>query len=143
MFTGTFLKGVTYALTLRVRGGAIGPAVTATLGNNDDFVTQYVWTSASPVFTTKTISWTPTADRTGVSLTLRIVTNPAAVTPFYVDTLVLSAPQPTLVDRRGFRRSHSLPVKTALTTALGEQIGDVWARRAQDHPVEGDRQDHR
>jgi hypothetical protein len=43
----------------------------------------------------------------------------------------------TLVDRRGFQRSKILPVRSSLTTALANQIGDVWLTGHRTTPLRG------
>ena len=51
--------------------------------------------------------------------------------------MAISVAQPTLVDRRGFRRTHVLPVKSSLTEPLGQQIGDIWLRAHRTTPLKG------
>jgi hypothetical protein len=71
----------------------------------------------------------------GVTLTLTtVIGRPGA---WLIDSLVLSAAKPTLVDRRGFRRTHILPINAALTTELGQQIGDVWLAAHKTTPLRG------
>jgi hypothetical protein len=43
----------------------------------------------------------------------------------------------TLVDRRGFHRSKILPVSSSLTTAVAEQIGDIWLTAHRTTPLKG------
>lgn len=43
----------------------------------------------------------------------------------------------TLVNRRGFQRSKTLPVRSSLTTAVANQIGDVWLTAHRTTPLRG------
>lgn len=43
----------------------------------------------------------------------------------------------TLVDRRGFQRSKVLPVRSSLTTAVAEQMGDIWLTAHRTTPLKG------
>ncbi len=55
----------------------------------------------------------------------------------WIDSIVLHVATPTLVDRRGFRRTHSLPIDAALTPELGQQIGDVFLAAHKTTPLKG------
>jgi hypothetical protein len=133
-FTGTFLPGAVYLLTFRMRFASvtIPPTLTATLG--DSRLTRT--TTVAGAFATWGISWAPTLPSSSVTLTLTQV-NKTGAAAIYIDSLILSAAKPTLVDRRGFRRTHVLPVKNTLTSELGQQIGDVWLAAHKTTPLKG------
>lgn len=132
-FSGTFEAGITYILAARfgVSGPVQGVGATATFGSATDHVTAD-WGNPS-AFVTRTIAWTPTITTVGVTLTFRVT----ARSTWYVDSLALTVAKPTLVDRRGFRRTHILPVKVSLTTELGTQVGDVWLDAHKTTPFKG------
>jgi hypothetical protein len=130
-FTGTFLVGVPYTLTMRVYGvGAYNSPfmLQAYFGRDleaDWALASLSATNSSGSWQTLSLTWTPATTYTsGVTVTLFVTRANGNVA--YVDSLSLSAATPTLVDRRGFRRTHVLPVKASLTAELGVQIGDVW-----------------
>lgn len=135
-FTGTFLKGVHYALQFRVR---------ASTGALKQF--EYRWgalgsdeahpdtVSCNTSFQTVTIYWTPQQTHTsGVTLQLDSLTTTAF---FYVDELVVSTPRPTIVERSGFQRTKTLDVSFTLTTAAAQQLGDLWLRAHARTPFKG------
>ncbi|HET6502098.1 MAG TPA: hypothetical protein VFG87_15185 [Amycolatopsis sp.] len=132
-FTGTFRAGTLYVLSIwfGTPGPMQGSGANVTFGTASDFATAR-WGQAAGVFA-HSISWVPAADRT--SVTLQIMTT--ARTVWLVDSLVLQVAKPTLVDRRGFRRTHILPVTTSLNTALGQQIGDTWLKSHKTTPLKG------
>lgn len=137
-FTGTFLAGSTYTLLVRIRAsvstfntvfpefGVIGGDYTSPYPGGVGFGTT---------FTTLTVPWTPTANRTGVTFKLTVAYGGAVF--YYIDTLALFTTQPTLVDRRGFRRTKILPVQSALTTAAAQQIADTYLSLHRTTPYRG------
>lgn len=133
-FSGTFQAGATYLLTMKVAGSSV-QRLTATLGVAGDVgtATQTVTASFAPF----TVAWTPSAASTGVTLTLGVDVVDVASSGIRIDSLVLTAAKPTLVDRRGFRRTHVLPVKSALTNQLAVQIGDTWLAAHKTTPLKG------
>ena len=134
-FTGTFLAGVTYTLTFK--GDRSGPVSSFeyTFGTATDFARNANPFDPIGAFRVFQVSWTPSVTvSSGVTLRLRpYVGHPAYL---WIDSLALAVAQPTLVDRRGFRRTHTLPVKSSLTEALAAQIGDTWLRGAPHHAAE-------
>ncbi len=134
-FTGTFRAGTTYALTLQLMASLDTARLLAQLGTSTDHASEWILVTDAG-FAESTIGWTPTTDSASVTLTLRV----AAVDSgpkIWVDSLRLAAAQPTLVDRRGFKRTHTLPVKNSLTPELGQQIGDVWLAAHKTTPLKG------
>ena len=130
-FTGTFLAGVTYTLALAIRNTNALPttqaALRASFGHaaSGDQSVEYIPDSVG-AFTTRFISWQPTANRaSGVTLTLTAA-NIASLGYCWIDSLALFTATPTVVDRRGFRRTKILPVSSALTTAAAQQIADTY-----------------
>jgi hypothetical protein len=134
-FRGTFVAGTTYVLTVRRRTAASFMLVTFDFGDlaSGDFTRVMALVLAA--FATATLSWTPVASSTGV--TLRASVWGSSFDKLHIDSLALAAATPTLVDRRGFRRTHVLPVQAALTTELGQQIGDVWLAAHKTTPLRG------
>lgn len=136
-FTGTFTKAVPYTLQLALRAGISNDSVlVARFGTATDYALYGLTANVSPGgFTVISIPWTPAATvASGVVLRLSAVN---AGTFWYVDTLALNTAQPTLVDRRGFRRTKILPVTFPLTDAVGQQVGDTYLRAHQVTPLRG------
>ena len=135
-FTGTFIAGITYTLTFRWRASAAGSLVLCYFGNiaaidRGTLVGESISTGS---FETATISWTPVANRTGVTLLLYTT---GAASYFWIDSLQLYSAQPTLVDRRGFKRTKILPVQSALTQAAAQQIADTYLSLHRTTPYRG------
>ena len=131
-FTGTFEAGVMYMLTAKLgRLVALESSLTVQFGVDADYG-QATW-SAGLSYEMQTVAWTPSADTSGVTLTL--MANGA--TRWSIDSLALTVAKPTLVDRRGFRRTHILPVKASLTTELATQVATVWLDAHKTTPFKG------
>lgn len=132
-FTGTFLTGTTYLVTGSIRGTVSGAEVVLLFGvpdgGNFSFATKLLTTS----FASFSFPWAPNATTSAGQFWIDVNT----ATKVYIDTLALAATQPTLVDRRGFKRTHVLPIKNSLTTALGTQIGDTWLAAHRTTPLKG------
>jgi hypothetical protein len=134
-FTGTFAKGKTYALSFAALITAGGLVVTFGDHAAGDIATYRaplidgVWTGGYA------IAWTPRASRTGV--TVRFTNDGSASAN--IDSLALKAANPTLVDRRNFRRTKELQVRSALPSdgAAAAQIGDVWLQGHKLTPFKG------
>lgn len=139
-FTGTFQAGRTYLLSFRIKangtiliGGGFGVlGVDTGALFNSNYSPFYFQATTS--FQTMQYVWTPTASRT--TATLRITVASTSGT-YYVDSLVLYRTVSTLVDRRGFQRTKILPVRSALTTDLANQIGDTFLLGHKTTPLKG------
>ena len=134
-FTGTFVAGVTYALVFRWRASA-PMTVLSYFGQLAQVDRDDQLNDAIPVgsFGTGTMSWTPTANRTGVSFLIYVIGTGGYI---WIDSLQLFSAQPTLVDRRGFRRTKILPVQSAMTTAAAQQIADTYLSLHRTTPYRG------
>lgn len=123
-FTGTFKAGVTYVLQFWVSQVTGFISFRASLGTSTDYGVANC--AGGSGFAQYSVSWTPDADST--SATFRIETALFSSVTWYVDTLALFKAAPTLVDRRGFRRSKVLQVSSPLDTAgvVGAQLGDTY-----------------
>jgi hypothetical protein len=136
-FTGTFKAGTTYRLTfaLAIQGPFQGvPYVDVTFGSGTDVATARLLGPVS--FTAFSVAWTPLATYTsGVILKLTEAIGHAGA--WLIDSLSLAVARPTLIDRRGFRRSQILPVKASLNAALGQRVGDTWLAGHKTTPLKG------
>jgi hypothetical protein len=131
-FTGTFQRGASYTLLLTVRSSnAFGASFGASFGVSGDEASTTV--IADTGFLQWALTWTPIANQTAVRLAL--VADGGSY--LHVDSLRLGIARPTLVDRRGFRRTHVLQANMTLTPALGQQIGDVWLAAHKTTPLKG------
>ncbi len=136
-FAGTFQVGATYTLHVafgyqapKQGGGGVGVA----FGVPGDRAAATWPDAAGGNFTEMTVAWTPSATQTsGVTLLLTA----QARTFWLIDSLALTVAKPTLVDRRGFVRTHTLPVECSLTPALGQQIADVFLAAHKTTPLRG------
>lgn len=139
-FVGTFLAGVTYKLTFRIRPSNSGAVLAARLG---DAATGDLSAATNPAFGiaggswgTATILWTPTRTTSNVTLTLTEINLGAE---FYrLDTFALFATVPTLVDRHSFRRTKVVNVAAALTDAPGQTVGDIFLAGHKTAKLKGD-----
>jgi hypothetical protein len=135
-FTGTFTPGTAYVLTLKLRGSAAFPQMTLSLGGS----LPVLRATTSGAFTTVSVVWIPIVASSSATL---VLTATRAASGFfspgwwYIDSLVLSAAKPTLVERRGFKRTHVLPIKNVINDALGVQIGDTWLAAHKTTPLKG------
>lgn len=144
-FTGTFRAGVAYTLTFWLRADGTSTSTTAKVifGNSalTDGASQYVTlNAATSQAVTVTITWMPTADQTTGQLLLfkAAGSGVAGSTSWYrIDSLGLTTSRPTLIDKRGFKRSHVLPVKASLTVELATQIATVWLDAHKTTPLKG------
>lgn len=141
-FTGTFLAGVTYTLALAIRNTNALPttqaALRASFGHaaSGDQSVEYIPDSVG-AFTIRFISWQPTANRaSGVTLTLTAA-NIASLGYCWIDSLALFTATPTVVDRRGFRRTKILPVNSSQTSASATQLADTFLKGHATTPFRG------
>lgn len=134
-FTGTFTAGRTYYLDLAVRGTAASTVLVAILGIlGTDGAGVVLVNTTGGVFQHQVIAWTPSANRTSVTLRLSYQSGTGFV---YVDSLVLSTTLPTLIDRRGFRRTKALSVSNELIDTLANQVGDTFLTSHRTTPLKG------
>jgi hypothetical protein len=144
-FTGTFKAGVPYQLSWRWRWtGAVAVAVHAYFGpvatsgwDTTSDREEVAWSATNIGWSTQVLSWLPQADSTTVVLIIVDEAPSSRTGLFYVDSLALNGALPTIVDRRGFVRKQTLPVKCSLTTALGQQIGDTFLAAHKTTPLKG------
>jgi len=133
-FTGTFTAGVPYTLTFAIKASAAANYCAVEFGNRTtgDKTIAYL-SNISTGWSTQTIAWTPSASTTGVTLFFAA----SSANFYYIDSLQLFSAQPTLVDRRGFRRTKILPVSSALTAAAAQQIADTYLSLHRYTPYRG------
>lgn len=137
--SGTFKHGITYKLTVQVKTGAMPtPAVlVGELGTAGDYATAGLSLTPESAFQQFTITWTPTEDRTGVTLRLAAEYGAAGAATLWVDDVVLYVLKPTLIDRRGFRRTKVIQMSSAITQAEGNQLGDIFLQSHMTTPFKG------
>jgi alpha-tubulin suppressor-like RCC1 family protein len=134
-FTGTFKRGVTYRVGVWLKSIEPSRPVEATFGVAEDNATS-VTVIVSEGYTQATVAWTPTRDRTGVTLGLHL----SAHTFFggaYVDDVSLTTAAPTIVDRRGFRRTKVIQMSSAITATEGNQLADIFLQAHMTTPFKG------
>lgn len=131
-FTGTFIAGQQYAATIFIR-----PGVTSTyevrLGTPTDYGRRLIGVIAAGAFAGVRVSWIPAASSSSVSLT--VIANGAGTD--FVDDVSLAVVRPTLVDRRGFRRTKVIQMSSAITPVEGEQLADTFLRAHMTTPFKG------
>ena len=135
-FSGTFLAGIPYAVSLRVRASAdSSSAFVVYLGDEAAGDRAYGWPPLllSGVWTDVTVAWTPRANRT--SVTLDLVT---LVTRYFrIDSVSLFSARPTIVDKRGFRKAHTLDSGFTLTTISAQRLADKYLAAHRTTPFKG------
>lgn len=135
-FTGTFLAGVPYALSLAFKYAATsGKKIEATFGaiGTDSVVGSL--DASSTGWQTAVLAWTPSADRTGV--TVKLTVGPPVSTYIRLDTVGVSAARPTIVDKRGFRKAHTLDSGFTLTALSAQRLADKYLQAHRTTPFKG------
>ncbi len=135
-FTGTFIAGLTYTLTFAIKASAATNNCGVQFGDLGPTANyaEAALVNISTGFTTQTIAWTPTANLTSAKLKFRAGGSPVF---YYIDSLQLFSAKPTIVDRRGFRRTKILPVSSAMTSAAAQQIADTYLSLHRYTPYRG------
>lgn len=130
--TGTFRKGTTYVLTVRLKA-TIGVPFYLRLGDAISKA-EVVVIAPTAAFGTYTVAWTPSADST--SAVVEVV--PAGgVGTAYVDSLNISTAAPTLADRRNIVRTKVVQASAAITAVIGQQLADVFLAGHTTTPQKG------
>lgn len=128
-FSGTFLAGITYTLRLWVKADIFDNrtrsliAEFGLLGSDQSTISLGAGATGNPQY----VTWTPRANRTGVTLRLSITAGALSVA-VNIDSLALLTASTTLVDRRVFKRTKLLQVSSSLPddgVAAG-RLGDTW-----------------
>ncbi len=134
-FTGTFKKGVAYKLAFAVRISE-SRYIAARFGfASDAGSATYLIASAFGIWNLHSIVWVPLQDRPVVTFTVERGPGPAGT--LWLDSLSLAALTPTLVDRRGFRRTKTIQMSNATTPAEGQQIADIYLQGHMTTPFKG------
>lgn len=132
---GTFIRGITYRITLNMQS-------TLAMTGFDPFVFVAIGDAAGGLsaaanrWGTITLSWTPTSDTVNPDLQIYVQWSLSAPT-IYVDDIAVSAVQPTLVDRRGFRKAKVLQPSFMLTPAVAQQLADTFLAGHKTMPLKG------
>lgn len=135
LFSGSFTQGRTYRLLIAVRV-ASGHVYDIVFGDNppDQTVERFTGTGA---FQQHELYWAPRHNY-GSGPAISVVSRAgSAASTLYVDSVATATDTSSLVSRRGFRRTKILPVRSALTTALANQIGDTYLLGHQSTPLKG------
>lgn len=116
--SGTFLSGVPYTLSAYMKGSVGGESVALGIGSGSDFVA--VNEGLTTGWQRFSVVWTPSADRTGVSVFLQH--QPASVVTFFVDAVQVSETSGPIGfvsgDLGGFVWSGTAGASTTLSTGL-------------------------
>ena len=128
-FTGTFYAGIPYVLSVRMNQTTPDFNLNVEWGDQgaaQDF-TYAAWGGMTTGWITRTVTWTPRANTTNVTLALNVSWNVNAGF-VRIDSLAISAAKPTIVDRRGFNRTKQLTVGSAIPGDLtaANLIDDTW-----------------
>lgn len=133
-FTGSFLAGVTYRLIFRARPLSGGGRLTGSFGSAGDFVTFPMTVVHSSIgWSTFTMYWTPAATTSAATFQLGHYYDAV----YLIDGLELAASSPTLVGRRQFRRTKSIPVSSTQTEASATQLADTFLKGHAVTPFRG------
>lgn len=131
-FSGTFHKGVAYRLSFYTKQLVAGGKFGVSFGVAADHA-HITLEPTEGAFGLTTITWTPTANRTGVTLEFFA----SFGTGLIVDDVSVLAAEPTLVDRRLFRRTKVIQTSSAITATEGQQLGDIFLQSHMTTPFKG------
>lgn len=139
-FTGTFKKGQVYQLTFVAKTTNLYDTTHVTLGSAgtpSDSATAIVQTGTVIFggFVDQTVTWVPQADHTDGQILL----NNSTASIIFIDSFALALVEPTLVDRRGFKRTKILQVASALDDAglAAAQLADTYLKGHKNTPFKG------
>jgi hypothetical protein len=134
--SGTARAGRAYRLTARVRTSIVQGRFIFGDPSGDDWATATAPASTGGVFTEVSLLWAPHADV--VNPIARFETGPGGGT-IWVDTVRVEQSRATLVDRRNFRRTKVLQVRSPLLSdgVAATQIADVWLAGHKKTPFKG------
>ncbi len=142
--TGTFRKGVTYTLSVRVRPSAAGPSYTTQLRVVfGDYSSPYTNIAAgttlfnSNAWQTLQVAWTPAESFSGNAVQIWSLVGRGGNAFFYIDSLSIAAAQPTIIERRSFARTKQVASSFTLTTPAAQQIADKWLLSHKTSPFKG------
>lgn len=131
---GPFIPGTAHRLTFDFRAdGYTVPTVSI-----DGVVvgrTVYLG-SLSGLFESLTLDWVQTSASDPV-LYFGTTLSTGTASAVYVDNLLLNEGAPTIINRRGFRRTKIIDTSMALTEAGAGQIGDVYLEGHRTTPLKG------
>jgi hypothetical protein len=156
----TFKAGTTYSLSFsmtsyfdtfpwlgyapQVDFGVLTTSDYATVNNSADIrIGTMPTTTTYDNVRTVSVAWTPTVDTASANVQIKMtnafdpgVANPG--TDFYlIDDLNITSSTATLVDKYKFFRTKILQVNGPMTTATGQQLGDVFLRDHMTTPLKG------
>lgn len=141
-FSGTFRKGVTYVVDVALKASAAGTRLRAGLGTDltgagdGTIVGSLAPSGVATSWTRYQISWTPQQDYSGAGVYFALRLDGGAAY-YRVDSLTLLAARPTVVEKRGFRRTHTLDSGFTLTDASAARLGDVFLQAHRTTPFKG------
>lgn len=141
-FTGTFLAGHTYVAEIRLRPNTTLLNWQLYFGDfaTGDYIAYILPAGTAGAFATYRAVWTPRRNSSASSLQLLPVAPLTGATiTIWLDTLNLRHMAGSLVDRRGFRRTKILPVKSDLPSdgAAAAKIGDTYLDGHRVTPFKG------
>lgn len=130
-FSGTFHEGRSYAMTVFLKT-TVATAIKLSFGVAGDYVKLATFIGVP--WQSFTLVWIPRKTyAAGVTFTA-LLTGTGIV---YVDDVSLEVAEPTLIDRRGFRRTKVIQSQSAITTTEGEQLADIFLQSHMTTPFKG------
>lgn len=141
---GTFHAGTPYTVSVRIKGSSgwatecwlvfgeyatvwgAGPAGLSVGGK----------ITSSTSWQTLSVTWVPKEDCSTAVLDISLATGPA--TTLWVDSVEITAIEPTVVDRRGFQRTKTIEVSSAVTEAECQKLADTFLSGHMTTPYKGD-----
>lgn len=139
-FTGTFLKGHVYVIKFKTRGtlisgtGVRGANIDRVLFGDTDYTDLRTNLNVTTSFVEQSIAWTPLAN--GSSASFQIIWGGGN---YYlrIDSLALYEVKPTIVDKRGFRKAHTLDSGFTLTSLSAARLADKYLAAHRTTPFRG------
>lgn len=136
VLNGVFLRDVEYRITIWVRKVAAGSNFEISFGAGADNASTRVPHEAMGTFQLLTLAWTPSATSANASVIIRC-TEPAGTNEIYIDDAAVMAAEPTIPDRRGFRRTKVIQSSSAITEVEGKQLCDIFLQSHMATPFKG------
>lgn len=134
-FTGTFEAGKSYRLSGKVRASAAA-SMRVIIGGVANYTDERVVIPAT-TWTDFEAYWQPKANESGILAMFYMGSGGNTAAQVWFDSLKLETLTSTLVDRRGFRRTHTLDASFMLTTTSANRLGQIFLEAHRTTPFKG------
>lgn len=140
-FTGTWEKGRVYRVTVYARRAAAAPPYNVwfrcQIGTRSMLIKWDPTNAPYATWVPVEFVLTPAADATAASITVLHDDIGSTSSRLWIDSITVDESVATLVDRRGFIKSRTLPIRNRITQASGERLADLYLQQHQTTPFAG------